>query len=122
MSKVSYFGGNIADYPNAKRYYADGEPRPIKISITSFEGVLSGACHYYASVKEDFNPIWDGLHWRQCWDDEDGKGRMYEKRFNNKEDAQRWVQLIIAKNFPESPIRQTYENQFDWLPKEWFER
>lgn len=122
MGRASVFGGSIADYPDAKRYYANGEPRPVKVSVTSFAGVVVGATHFYAVVREDDNPIWDGLHWRKCWDDKDGRGREYERRCDSERKAQRWARLIIALCFPGSKVEEMYENQFDWLPKAWIER
>ncbi len=97
-----HHGGYLRDVPEprVRIFPHPGIKRAITIRITRYYGV---GRHYFASVEERGNPIWDeGVHgWRFCWDDIEKEGRgFHSPRCNSIYWARKWVEEILGKHFP----------------------
>jgi hypothetical protein len=131
-------GGYIKDIPlpHKRRYPSDcGERRRVRINISRYD--MAGGIHWYASIHEANNPIWDPrthaeadpqweevqgteygnrvIGWHQAWDDDEGRGREFSKRCQTRQEAIDFVEGIIAEHFSgdgyeiESTFGQPYE-------------
>lgn len=115
------FGGNIAEVPKPHvRFYANSRrKRSVELNITRFAGF---GVHYYATVQEVFDPVWDGRPehgcWRECWDDAMGKGQRFSEVFNTPGAAERWLRQILAKHFPKRSHKYRRAN-LGRLPRRW---
>ena len=89
-------GGYLKDLPLPHRRKFPGEElRSVWISVSRYSAV--GGCHYYVSIREENNPIWDPrtngernsdflgtaygdkiVGWHRAWDDEEGNGKAGE--------------------------------------------
>ncbi len=92
-------GGNIADYPNARRRFPGREKRLVSISARMYYGIGK---HYWVTMTEEGNPIWDAKEkaWRTCWDDLQGNGAIESKSFLSMVSAQQWIIAMQKKMFP----------------------
>ena len=102
---IEIFGGNVKDYPGAKRRFPGKRKREVTVSVRMYYGIGK---HYWVSVKEKDNPIWDGEHWRTCWDDFEGRGRIESQSFLSMVSAQQWLESLKKKEFP----KKTHK----WMP------
>lgn len=111
---VGRMGGNLADIPepHIRLYPNPHNRRPVKVSISQFWGFA----HFWASLTEAENPIWNGtLHgpswgkhyenkvigWQLSWDDDEGKKvRRFEKECNTESEARRFIASTLKKHFP----------------------
>jgi len=98
----SYYGGNIAELPKPRRRRygtRKREKRPVKVSVHKYYGLGQ---HYWVSLHEDDNPIWDKKEkgWRFCWDDNEGKGRIFSEPFLSMLSAQLWIEEMVKTEFP----------------------
>jgi hypothetical protein len=68
-------GGHIKDFqhlsPFTRKFPNRYSRRKVKVTISRYYGY---GPHYYVTIQEEDNPIWDGKEWRMCWDDKEGKG------------------------------------------------
>lgn len=106
-------GRNLKKIPKPHIRYFEAFPtkkRQVTINIYQF----SGFRHYFASVREEDNPIfYSGRYgerndtWIRCWDDEIGRGRLISSEgFNSLNAARDWVREKLKEEFP--PDRFTY--------------
>lgn len=75
------------------------EKRKVRVEVTRYYGV---GVHFYATVEERPNYVWDGETWRQPWaaggfPDLDGK--RFSGRFDTYTEAVNFVNTRIAENF-----------------------
>lgn len=98
---MSVFGGKLADLPKPHRRFYDDKrrKRPVRISVI----VYSIGKHYWTTLHEEDNPIWDEKEqdWRTCWDDAAARGRIQSKRCNSLVESGRWVRHmknLVFKN------------------------
>jgi hypothetical protein len=105
-------GGYIKDIPKPHRRMFPGKTkRKLRISVARY----SCGVHYYVTIREEDNPIWDkSLHgpgwgkeradkpigWHVAWDDKKGKGREFEQRCNTSRAASKYIADMVAKHFP----------------------
>jgi len=110
-------GGYLKDIPKPhRRKFPEFGPRQVRVHIMKYYGI---GVHYYASVEEEDNPIWNPLTygekdsywkdtergnevvgWQIAWDDREGRGR----RFNSPGTKspywiRKWVRETIKKHF-----------------------
>ena len=104
-------GGHIKQVPKPhKRWYDDKRrKRPVKITVMGFWGL---GRHYYVSIKEDGNGIWNTKEktWQECWDDPAARGQQFDKKFDNMVLAAEWVRTMTKKHFP----KHTHKLSQDW--------
>jgi hypothetical protein len=107
------FGGFFKDYPGAKRLFDEPGYKPkIHIGIRKYYGIGN---HYWVTVQEEYNPIWDGQGWRVCWDDP-LKRRDFTDAFNTKKQAEKWLKEIINSHFKDFQIE--IEPYSEWFYKD----
>lgn len=96
---ASFFGGNIKDYPKARRLFPGKKKRHVSVSVRSYYGIGK---HYWVTMKEEGNPIWDTKEkaWRECWDDTIGRGHIESKSFLSMVSAKLWIERISKTLFP----------------------
>lgn len=92
-------GGHIKDYPKARRMFPGRKKRLVKITAKVYYGL---GHHYWITMHEEDNPIWDAKEraWRTCWDDTDGRGAIESKSFLSMVSAQQWIRATQKKMFP----------------------
>ena len=92
-------GGNIKDYPNAKRKFPGRTKRHVRVSVRMYYGIGK---HYWLTLHEEDNPIWDSKEkaWRECCDDLKKNGHIESEHFLSMVSAQDWLEKIINKLFP----------------------
>jgi hypothetical protein len=64
--------------------------------------------HYWVSMHEEDNPIWDkeGKGWRSCWDDTyENKGRIESAPFLSMISAKQWIERMQKEMFPKKTHR-----------------
>jgi len=117
-------GGEIEDIPEPRVWYFPHYPykRNVRVNITLYSGM---GVHYYASVEEEDNAVWDpGWRkgeggWTRCWGCDEKKGLRFDQQCNTAEEAERWVRETLRKKFP----RKTHKYSYDCgEPKKWFYR
>ncbi len=67
--------------------------RRVRVSIR----VWPVGWHYYAKLKQDDNPAWDGEQWCLWHDDPDGRGAVAEGRFGTMREAKEFVRREMKK-------------------------
>ena len=100
-------GGRLKEIPKPYkyRYPSNDELREVRVTVNSFTEIGSiGAKHWYVTIKEDDNYIWNIQEncWQQPWDLlEIHKGRKFEDKttFINKPDAMSWARRIVNEHF-----------------------
>jgi hypothetical protein len=92
-------GGNIKDYPGAKRKFPGRKKRTVHVSIYKYYGIGQ---HFHVSLSEEDNPIWDVKEksWRTCWGDFKGKGRFEFTTARSLLSVKAWIEETIADKFP----------------------
>jgi hypothetical protein len=103
MVAYSRIGGHLENVPRPhERKWPDSEEkRRVKVDVYTWRGMSLGAVHWYGSVEEESNPVWDSsiLDWRLCWDDEKATGREFRGDFDTKEEVVSWAKEIIGREF-----------------------
>ena len=96
---ISFFGGHIKDYPKAKRKYPGRTKRKVEVSARVYYGI---GMHYWITLHEEDNPIWDakGKGWRSCWDDTEGRGAIESSPFLSMVSAKEWIAEQVKTQFP----------------------
>jgi len=94
-----FMGGYIKDYPNAKRKFPGKTKRRVSVSARMYYGIGK---HYWVTMHEEDNPIWDAKEkgWRECWDDLKKNGRIESAPFLSIVSAQSWIKTMTKKYFP----------------------
>lgn len=104
-------GGKRAEVPepHVRLHDVPGYKRTVRVVISRF----IAARHFYASVEEEDNYIWDSGErtWRKPWDSPYLDGRRYGERFNTADAAEKFVQLCLDDNFKGADI----EVKREWL-------
>jgi len=95
-------GGYLAELPKPwKRMFPGRSKRRVSVSIYKYYGLGQ---HYWVSLHEEGNPIWDRANkcWRSAWDDksDDTKGRLFSRRCLSLVSARSYVEKIQKKFFP----------------------
>lgn len=96
---MEIYGGHIKDYPKAKRRFPGKTKREVSISARSYYGI---GVHYWVTMKEEDNPVWDAKEksWRHCWDDIEARGHIESESFLSMVSAQQWIAKMQKKYFP----------------------
>ena len=120
-------GGYLKNTPKPyKRRWPDEEQqRGLSIRIVRYYGI---GRHYYVSVEQEANPIWDAGDaadwgrpgephgWTVCWDDEEGKGKLLSSgQFDTHLQAMNWIQDIVLPQFPDHNVTINSQAMFEYL-------
>lgn len=110
---MAIIGGKMRDYPHPhkRKWPESSERRRVRIEFTDWS-VSIGGRHISLKIKEEHNYLWDGEHWRECWDDLDGQGFELETKFERYEDAVKVAKAIVRIMFPD---KARYD--IDWSGK-----
>lgn len=86
----------IYRWPNDK-----GVRRTVSVDISSWRGLSLGASHYYASVEEEANQIWDGkeLTWFTCDNHPTMKKRHFKADVFTRPQAVQFIAIVLAHFF-----------------------
>lgn len=79
--------------------------------------------HYYTSLEEEGNPIWQEKDkaWVTAWDDEKAKGRRFDKRCNSQSIARQFIKKTFLEEFSRETHVLVYDSYVDDFPKvKWF--
>lgn len=104
-----FTGNSIYDIPepHIRKWPGCKDKRQLRIQIARYYGP---GVHYYVSIHQESNPIWDGrpsdydnsrpVGWTEAWDDEEGKGKddsdlMTRTRFEYLMDAKEAIEKIL---------------------------
>ena len=88
-----------------RRFFDDKRrKRPVHVKIICYGDYGGIGVHYYVTVTEDHNPIWDSKQniWTSAWDDYVGEGKKFENKFNTYIAAQNYVRKVTKKFPPKS--------------------
>lgn len=112
-----HYGGLVPDNP-IRMWPKCQRKRRVTISIIMFYGIGQ---HYWVSLKEDGNPVWNTEegYWFEPWSDRDPEGRgkrLDTQKFNTLIEAKRWIAETLAKEFPKKT--HTYYNSNTY--KRWY--
>lgn len=67
--------GSIEDAPHPVQRYWPGAPKKRRVDVTIMTYDFGGH-HYFVSIQEEENPVWDGIeHWASYPDDVECRGR-----------------------------------------------
>jgi len=120
LAKVSHsFGGYLKDLSKPyKRQFPGDKKRRVEVRVMQYYGI---GIHFYVSVREEENPIWDEKenYWTTCWDDksEETRGKRFSDRFVDYEDVEIFIKETFEKNFSQ----KTHLLEFDFeTEKKWF--
>jgi hypothetical protein len=113
-------GGNIADYPEPHKLCSEDPDykRDVRVSVTSWIGIGIGAKHWYVTIEEEDDMIWDeeDQYWVKCWDHPDKyKGRHFSEQFIGEADAKSWARMIVAKHFSDGSHNVRDESGTPWM-------
>ena len=106
-------GGYLKDIPkpHRRRWPDDTEAkRCVHIRCAMY----SVGVHYWVSLEEEDNPLWNSgvyndswgdsagtiIGWQIAWDDEDARGRRFEKQTKSFAEAQHFARKVMAEHFP----------------------
>ncbi len=107
--EMSTCGGYLKDIPkpHKRKWPGHAERRRINITVGSF-GIVGGI-HYYVTLREEDNPIWDSTPdryskgepsgWTSAWDDDKANGRIFERKCKSLHEVARFTDLVLALNF-----------------------
>ena len=119
---MSIYGGKIADYPEPHKLRSEDPEykREVIVSVTTFVGTSPGAVHWYASVEEETDLIWDEEEqkWRKCWDHPDKyEGRRFSEQFTSEANARSWARAIAEEHFSgdKYKFRGSFGTRIDWM-------
>jgi len=67
-------GGHLEEIskPHTRFFPNPYRKRKVTVTISRYYGI---GLHYYVSLQEEDNPIWNGEAWQTAWDDKEGRGR-----------------------------------------------
>ncbi len=115
------FGGHLKDIPLPHVRYWPGsfKKKEVRIRIMRYYG--AGGVHYYASLQEDSNPIWNSAegYWQEAWDDLEGKGRDewgiddWPNRLRSYQLTKLKIQEILAREFPPEAYEYVWDDMTD---------
>jgi len=104
-------GGHLKEVPKPHVRWYDKRrgKRLVKVTVMGFWGI---GHHYYVTLREDSNGIWNTKEecWQECWDDPKARGQQFDKKFGNMVLAAAWVKEIAKKHFP----KKTHKLSQDW--------
>jgi len=107
-------GGYLKDVPlpHKRRWPGEKRQREVHAQIARYVGAMGR--HYYASIQEERNPIWDTSDafgrpgvagWVCCWDDEGCKGKqLFTEKFDTHVQAMGWVKRMMTEHFPDHEL------------------
>ncbi len=119
--KCDISGGSIKDLPepHIRKFDDKRLKRKLIVNITVY---YSLGRHYYVSVREEFNSIYDAKEkgGRDCWDDEIGKGKnFYIPKFDNRLEMEKYLRRLKRWVFPKHKFEY---NTCGNITKKWFYR
>lgn len=115
--KGSMLGGYLKDVPHGalkrRKFKSDNIGRYLSVSLTKYTGVGQ---HYYVSVREESNPLWNekDQRWQKFWDDTEADGFSDHNRFNTLKQVEQYFKKIKRKfknhsiELPEEDIKYYY--------------
>lgn len=112
-------GGHLKDMPKPHKRWFDDKPMVVEVRIVKFYGI---GIHYWTSVKEHYNAIWDGKHWTSPWDDEHKYMCPFstERKCLTPKTATAFVKSTLKKRYKKQPILLKFETSEHrcWFYKE----
>jgi len=123
------FGGRLTDVPEPHVYYfaGPGQDRRLKRNVKAWIiRYAGGGIHYYATVQEDGDFVWDGRStdekpegcWRACHGDPKVNGRRYDRQCKTVEQAEAFIRETFAEHFPAKRYRRMGSGGRS-IPKRW---
>lgn len=119
-------GGYLKDVPlpHKRRWPGEERQREVRAQVSRYLG--GGGRHYYASMEQEQNPIWDTsdaadwgrsgqeMGWICCWDDKGCRGAMLTTRpFDTHIQAMLWFDKMMQERFPDHElIVSDYSGEF----------
>lgn len=116
-------GGYLKDIPRPWRRYFDDKRRKRKLRISI--GTFSIGVHYFVTIHQEDNPIWDCrthaeerpdwkeiqeteygnevICWHKAWDDKEGEGIHLSEKFDTQFQAKKWIDKQL-KRFPQHQV------------------
>lgn len=95
-------GGYWKDIPTPYVFFHPNpkQKRRVRVGVMRYYGV---GVHFYATVDEESNHVWDGKDWRLPWGNEEGfpvlTGKNFSERFDTYTEAVNFVNSVIAREF-----------------------
>lgn len=116
-------GGHIKDIPPPIiRFFDDKRrKREVRVNITVFDAFALGV-HFHVDMWEQNDSILDRRRrgsyckkpgWRECWDDQEGKGRGFHDKFDTPEQAAHFVINTWNEEFSKKTHRLSLEHMRD---------
>lgn len=109
-ASCSHHGGYLHEVPepHIRMCSLPGYRRVVVVKNLKF---IAGG-HYYVSITEEDDPVWDAKQqgWRYAWDDEKKRGRSFDARYSHIRFVQPWIDRTIAQHF--SP-KDRYAFEYD---------
>lgn len=98
-------GGKLAEIPepHVRLFEIPGYSRELHI----FVGRFPGFPHYYITIQEQSNLIWnpttrppyDSPCWQKAWDDEEAEGRRFSTKYVKPAYIDSYIERTIDENF-----------------------
>jgi len=101
-------GGKLEDIPrpHIRKWPTSKQRRIVDVRFADYK--WRGYQHIYVDIVEEFNYLWDMQTnwphngkgcWREAFDDFDGQGRTFHKRFNQRLEAEAYAREVCIENF-----------------------
>lgn len=115
-SNSSSSGGYLNEIPepHIRKFPNPYSKRKVKITVSRYYGY---GIHYYVSIREDDNPIWNSERnlWTRAWDDKEGEGKtdtdLYfdgDDNANIRTDAYELAigkaKMVLKRHFPDHEV------------------
>lgn len=103
---------------NPVRWYDDKRrKRYVTVKVMRYWGYGN---HYYVAIEEDDNPVavpdeQGKIWWTEASNDPACRGKKFQKKFDFRDAAQRWIADIITEHFPTHKVvweRSNVEQQY----------
>ena len=107
--------------PHVRKWPNSSEKHSVSVRVGCY---LAIGKHHFVKIHEGFNPIWDcrdagawgrageAMGWRKCWDDVEGRGKVFEGVFDLRCQADGFIKEIVTKHFPPEAYH-VYVNAID---------
>jgi hypothetical protein len=111
----TFYGGDLNDIDLPRvRYWPNGpRKRPVDVKITTLRGSSIGAIHYYLTVEEAYNELWNPTEkrWVKPWDyhrDNEGCGFECKLSFTTYDQAAETAKFLVNLLFSDESKYQIH--------------